>query len=123
MSSANDLAKDIILAVQSGMADKASPAKLHRAVVAILQNLIRGISEDVIDEDFVVVVTMQAGEPGKVFTNHPGLMEARYVFVDDISVLEDEDSAIIIEEDTAVVKTGFIDVMVKESSELYIKAG
>lgn len=116
----NDIAEDIVNTVQTGMADKVAPAKLQRNVVNILNKLIRTLSEAGADEDYLVVVTMDSGVPQSVMSNNPALNGAVFVCTDNISVADDEDTAVIVYDDNIVVCTG--EIVICDETALYLKA-
>ena len=108
----SQVAKEIMELVQLGLADKTNPVKINRQVTATLNKLIKSISETNIDEEAIVVVDMDAGVPKSISTNIPGLNNAKFVCLDDIAVIdeEDEENAIIVEDDRVVINAGEIEL-------------
>lgn len=118
----SQVAKEIMELVQLGLADKTNPVKINRQVTATLNKLIKSISETNIDEEAIVVVDMDAGVPKSISTNIPGLNNAKFVCLDDIAVIdeEDEENAIIVEDDRVVINAGEIELFC--NGDIFIKA-
>jgi hypothetical protein len=116
----SDIAEEIVNSVQSGMADKIPPAKLQRGVVTILNKLVRSLSEAGVDDDYLVVVTMDSGVPQSVMSNNPALNGAVFVCTDNISVADDEDNVVIVYDDNIVVTTG--EIVICDETATYLKA-
>ncbi len=116
----NDIAEDIVTVVQTGIADKVTPTKIQRNVVNLLNKLIRTLSEAEVDEDYLVVVTMDSGVPKSVMSNNPALNGAVFVCTDNISVADDEDTAVIVYDDNIVVSAG--EIVICDDTALYLKA-
>lgn len=100
----SDLAVEIVETVQTELSNKSSPTRINRQVATILNKLVSSLSDA--DDDYVVTVSMQEGVPFAVSVNSPVLHGALFVSTDNISVAEDEESAIIVDDDNIVVSVG-----------------
>lgn len=117
--SIQDLAEDIVDFVQQETSGKVSANKITKQVLSRLNTFVRNISE-IDQEDLTIVVQLHEGTPVAVFTNHPTMEGASYVCTDNISVADDEASAIVVSDENIVVGTGVVGT--HDNLELYTKA-
>ena len=106
MRSVEDIAEEVVQIVQAGLADKINPVKLNREVAAHIKKLIKSTAETMADAEYIVAVQMDAGVPMAISSNNPALAGALFVCTDSILVAEDEDTAVIVQDDTIVVSIG-----------------
>ncbi len=100
----SDLAAEIVGTVQSELSNKSSSTRINRQVATILNKLVSSLSD--VDDDCVIAVNMEEGVPFAVSSNNPALHGALFVCTDNISVADDEESAIIAFDDNIVVSAG-----------------
>lgn len=105
----HELAAEIVDLVQAETSNKTSEAKIRRQIVGILNKIVSNFSEAEEDGDYVVVVNLQQGVPESIYSNHPGICGALFVCTDNISVADDEETAVIIYEDVIVVGVGEVE--------------
>lgn len=105
----SDIAAEIVDLVQVELANKTSVNKINRLVAGILAKIVSNFSDAEEDGSYVVVVTLNQGLPEAVSSNHPALAGALFICTDNMSVADDEESAVVVYDDIIVVGTGEID--------------
>lgn len=114
----DDLAVGILELVQNEIANKSSTVKMTRQVKSLLHKFVAGLTDT--DADYVLAINMHEGLPHTVTCNNPALNGALFVCTDNISVADDEESAIIVYDDNIVVGIG--NVSVCSDVQKYIQA-
>lgn len=105
----NDTASEIVDLVQTELSNKTNIGKINRQVASILSKIVHNFSDAEDEDNYVVVVNLFQGVPETVLSNHPGLNGALVVCTDNISVADDEESAVIVHDDVIVVAVSSVE--------------
>jgi hypothetical protein len=99
----SDTASEIVELVQTELSNKTNVGKINRQVAKILYKIVRNFTSAEEEDNYVVVVNLNQGMLESVLSNHPGISGALVVCTDNISVADDEETAVIVHDDVIVV--------------------
>jgi hypothetical protein len=116
----SDTASEIVELVQTELSNKTNVGKINRQVANILSKIVNNFSDAEDDANYVVVVNLFQGVPETVVSNHPGLSGALVVCTDNISVADDEESAVIVHDDVIVVAVSSVEA--QDDMARYVKS-
>ena len=114
----SDTASEIVDLVQTELSGKTNIGKIKRQVASILSKIVNNFSDA--EDNYVVVVNLFEGVPESVLSNHPGLSGALVVCTDNISVADDEESAVIVHDDVIVVAVSSVEA--QDDMARYVKS-
>jgi hypothetical protein len=116
----SDTASEIVELVQTELSNKTNVGKINRQVANVLSKIVNNFSDAEDDANYVVVVNLFQGVPETVVSNHPGLSGALVVCTDNISVADDEESAVIVHDDVIVVAVSSVEA--QDDMARYVKS-
>jgi hypothetical protein len=116
----SDTASEIVELVQTELSNKTNVGKINRQVANILSKIVNNFSDAEDEANYVVVVNLFQGVPETVVSNHPGLSGALVVCTDNISVADDEESAVIVHDDVIVVAVSSVEA--QDDMARYVKS-
>jgi hypothetical protein len=105
----SDTASEIVDLVQTELSNKTNVGKINRQVANILYKIVRNFTSAEEEDNYVVVVNLNQGMPESVLSNHPGISGALVVCTDNISVADDEETAVIVHDDVIVVSVAQVE--------------
>jgi len=116
----SDTASEIVELVQTELSNKTNVGKINRQVANVLSKIVNNFSDAEDDANYVVVVNLFQGVPETIVSNHPGLSGALVVCTDNISVADDEESAVIVHDDVIVVAVSSVEA--QDDMARYVKS-
>lgn len=116
----SDTASEIVELVQTELSNKTNVGKINRQVANILYKIVRNFTSAEEEDNYVVVVNLNQGMPESVLSNHPGISGALVVCTDNISVADDEETAVIVHDDVIVVAVAKVEA--QDDMARYVKS-
>jgi len=116
----SDTASEIVELVQTELSNKTNVGKINRQVANILYKIVRNFTSAEEEDNYVVVVNLNQGMPESVLSNHPGISGALVVCTDNISVADDEETAVIVHDDVIVVSVAQVEA--QDDMARYVKS-
>ncbi len=116
----SDTASEIVDLVQTELSNKTNVGKINRQVANILYKIVRNFTSAEEEDNYVVVVNLNQGMPESVLSNHPGISGALVVCTDNISVADDEETAVIVHDDVIVVAVAKVEA--QDDMARYVKS-
>ncbi len=116
----SDTASEIVDLVQTELSNKTNVGKINRQVANILYKIVRNFTSAEEEDNYVVVVNLNQGMPESVLSNHPGISGALVVCTDNISVADDEETAVIVHDDVIVVSVAQVEA--QDDMARYVKS-